>query len=313
MRRIPPHLTELAPGVHAYVQPDGGWCLNNAGVIAGEGATLLVDTAATQARTLALREAVASVTAEPVSIVVNTHHHGDHTHGNYLFADSARILGHALCAQEVAHQGELLKHLWPDVDWGEVRPVGPGEAIEQRTGIDVGGIRVLLEPVSAAHTTNDLIAHLPDHGVLFAGDLVFSGGTPFILFGSLSGARAALGRLRTLGAQTVVAGHGVVGGPEVFDTAERYLDWLAALAADGMRRALTPRELAAKTDLGEFGELLNPERLPANLQRAYAELAAQAGLPESEWSWLPAGVGVVEAGIADIIAFGDGSMPECAA
>lgn len=299
--------------MHAYVQPDGGWCLNNAGVIAGNGATLLVDTAATQARAEALRAAVASVTAEPVSIVVNTHHHGDHTHGNYLFADSARILGHTLCAPEVAKQGELLKHLWPDVAWGGVRPVGPSEAIEQRTGLDVGGIRVLLEPVAAAHTTNDLIAYLPDHGVLFAGDLVFSGGTPFILFGSLAGARAALGHLRALGPETVVAGHGEITDASVFDATERYLDWLAALADDGMGRGLTPREVAARTELGEFDSLLNPERLPANLQRAYAELAAQAGLPESEWPWLPAGTDVVEAGIADIVAFGDGSMPECAA
>ena len=313
VQRIPSRLTELAPGVHAYIQPDGGWCLNNAGVVAGDGATLLVDTAATQARTEALRAAIAAVTPEPVSIVVNTHHHGDHTHGNYLFADTARILGHPRCAEEVVRQGDLLRHLWPAVAWGAVRPVGPTEAVEQRTGLDVGGIRVLLEPVAAAHTADDLIAFLPDHGVLFAGDLVFSGGTPFILFGSLTGARAALGRLRALGAEIVVAGHGVVGGAALFDVPERYLDWLAELAADGMRRGLTPRELAAKTDLGEFGTLLNPERLPANLQRAYADFAAEAGLPQSEWGWLPAGIDVVTAGIQDIVAFGDGSMPECAA
>lgn len=313
MERSQPQLTELAPGVHAYIQPDGGWCLNNAGVIAGDGATLLIDTAATQARTEALRAAAATVTAEPVSIVVNTHHHGDHTHGNYLFADTARILGHERCAEEVAKQGDLLQRLWPYVEWGQVRPVGPSEAVKERTTLDVGGIRVLLEPIAAAHTTDDLIAYLPDHGVLFTGDLVFSGGTPFILMGSLAGTFAAVTRLRVLGAQTVVSGHGIVGDSGIFDAAERYLNWLSELAVDGMRRSLTPRELAAKADLGEFGSLLNPERLPANLHRAYAELAAEAGLPEAEWPWLPTGAGVVQAGILDIVAFGDGSMPECAA
>ncbi|HEX4792095.1 MAG TPA: MBL fold metallo-hydrolase [Actinospica sp.] len=313
MHRFQPSLTCLAPGVHAYIQPDGGWCLNNAGVIAGDGATLLVDTAATQARTEALRTAVASVTRDPVSIVVNTHHHGDHTHGNYLFADTARILGHERCAPEVVKQGDLLQRLWPKVEWGDVRPVGPSEEVRGRTAIDVGGIRVLLEPVQTAHTPDDLLAFLPEHGVLFAGDLVFSGGTPFILMGSLAGARAAVDRIRALGAQTVVAGHGPIGGAELFDVTERYLDWLGALAVDGMRAGLTPLELAAKTDLGEFAGLLNPERLPANLHRAYAELAAENRIPEAECDWLPTGTGVVEAGILDIIAFGDGSMPECLA
>jgi cyclase len=313
MDRLQPHLTELAPGVHAYIQPDGGWCLNNAGVLTGDGATLLVDTAATQARTEALRAAAASVTDVPVSVVVNTHHHGDHTHGNYLFADTARILGHQRCAQEVAAQGDLLQRLWPQVGWGDVRPVGPEEAVTEPTGLDVGGIRVLLEPVPTAHTVDDLIAFLPEHGVLFTGDLVFSGGTPFILMGSLAGSRAAVERLRALAAPVVVSGHGPVCGSEVFDATERYLDWLGGLAADGLRAGRTPLEQAVKAELGEFATLRDPERLPANLQRAYAELAADAGLAQEEWGWLPAGTGVVQAGIRDLAAFGDGSMPECLA
>lgn len=40
-----PYLVQPAAGVHAYVQPDGGWCLNNAGFVSDGGRTLLVDTA----------------------------------------------------------------------------------------------------------------------------------------------------------------------------------------------------------------------------------------------------------------------------
>ena len=28
-----PYVEELAPGVYAYVQPDGGWMVNNCGVV----------------------------------------------------------------------------------------------------------------------------------------------------------------------------------------------------------------------------------------------------------------------------------------
>ena len=37
-------LVEVADGVHAYLQPDGGWGWSNAGLLVGHGASLLVDT-----------------------------------------------------------------------------------------------------------------------------------------------------------------------------------------------------------------------------------------------------------------------------
>jgi cyclase len=313
--RVPGHLDALAPGVHAYVQPDGGWCLNNAGIIAGDGATLLIDTAATQSRTEALRSAVASLTPEPVSYVVNTHHHGDHTHGNYVFADTAQIIGHDLCPGEVAKQGDLLQHLWPEVEWGDVTPVGPTRTFAEAVTVDVGGITVELQHLETAHTTNDVVAFIPEHGVLFAGDLVFSGGTPFILMGSLAGSLAALERLNGFGAEHVVSGHGRVGDSTMFDVAQRYLHWLRETAEAGLRRGESPLELAKSVELGEFATLLNPERLPANLHRAYAELAAEAdaGFGASADADADADEKVVAAGIADLIAFGDGARPECLA
>lgn len=81
-----PFTVEVAPGVHAYVQPDGGWCLNNAGWVTDGHTTLLVDTAATERRALMLREALVASGAPMPAHVVNTHHHGDHTYGNAVFA-----------------------------------------------------------------------------------------------------------------------------------------------------------------------------------------------------------------------------------
>jgi cyclase len=49
------HLEEVAPGVFAYLQPDGGWFLNNMGFfVRGDGGSVLsIDMAATAARTRA--------------------------------------------------------------------------------------------------------------------------------------------------------------------------------------------------------------------------------------------------------------------
>ncbi|MBT2480351.1 hypothetical protein [Streptomyces sp. ISL-94] len=55
-----PYLIRPAPGVYAYVQPDGGRRLDNAGFVSDGRRTLLVGTAAAERRAPALREAAAA-------------------------------------------------------------------------------------------------------------------------------------------------------------------------------------------------------------------------------------------------------------
>jgi cyclase len=88
-------LTEVAPGTYAWIQRDGSWFINNSGAIAGDAGTVLVDTCATADRTRALLAAVNRATAgQPVTTVINTHAHGDHTFGNCLLPASATVIGH---------------------------------------------------------------------------------------------------------------------------------------------------------------------------------------------------------------------------
>ena len=59
-----PHMVAVAPGVHAYIQPDGSWMINNTGAVVGsDDSLLLVDTTSTEARNRALFASVASVCA----------------------------------------------------------------------------------------------------------------------------------------------------------------------------------------------------------------------------------------------------------
>jgi cyclase len=46
-----PHLREIADGVHAWIQPDGTWWINNAGAVHSGGEVVLIDTCATARRT----------------------------------------------------------------------------------------------------------------------------------------------------------------------------------------------------------------------------------------------------------------------
>ncbi|WP_405759384.1 MULTISPECIES: MBL fold metallo-hydrolase [unclassified Streptomyces] len=267
----------MGDGVHAYVQPAGGWCLNNAGILVDGGHSALVDTAATESRARRLRGAVLRLAGRAPRALVNTHFHGDHTYGNFVFPEALTI-GHERTRTMVRAAGLHMAGLWPDVCWGDIEITPPELTFRDRTTLHVGSIRAELIHIGpAAHTTDDTVVWLPDQGVLFTGDIVMNGVTPFCVMGSVAGSLRALDRLRELGATTVVPGHGPVGGPELLDANAEYLRWVQCLAREGSAAGLTPLELARATGPGPYAELLDTERLLPNLHRGYAE---EQGLPE---------------------------------
>ena len=74
-------------GCLAYVQRDGSWGWSNAGLVVGDGQSLLVDTLFDLRVTAEMLEAFAAQTrSAPIATVVNTHANGDHCYGNELVA-----------------------------------------------------------------------------------------------------------------------------------------------------------------------------------------------------------------------------------
>lgn len=279
-----PRLAEVADGVHAYLQPDGGWCLNNAGVIRVDGGAVVVDTAATERRALRLKESVDALAPGPRRTVVNTHFHGDHTFGNKVFGPGATVISHAHTRTDMAATGLALTGLWPDVEWGDVEVVLPDLTYSGSLTLHADGLRVELLHLGPAHTRSDTVVWLPEERVLFTGDIVMPGCTPFVLMGTVRGSLDTLERLRRLRPVTVVGGHGPLAGPEAFDATEEYLRWLQKVAAEGADRGLTPLETARTCDLGPFAGLLDSERLVGNLHRAWQERDEDAGRP-ARWTW----------------------------
>jgi cyclase len=166
--------------VFAYIQHDGSWFINNTGFIADGDGVLSIHSCATEARTRAYFAAIRTVTARQVTPLVNTQHHPDHTNGNGLLGATA-VVAHARCRDQLACTA------WPPpvpvfgpADRGQVAPALQGICFERRLELHHGGRRIeLLRFGTPAHTTNDIVAWLPGDRVLFAGDLVFNGATPF--------------------------------------------------------------------------------------------------------------------------------------
>jgi cyclase len=270
----PPRVEELAAGVFAYVQPDGSWWINNTGFITGRDATTVIDMSSTEARSLAFLDAVAHHGAGPVRTLVNTHAHGDHTHGNCLTQPGATIVGHERCRAAILQSGvagPVIDSIFPGVDWGDLEPAPPFLTFTDRVNLYVDDLLVELIHVGPAHTDNDVVAWIPEHRLLFAGDLVFNGGHPNNVGGSIAGTIDALAVLSELGPATVVPGHGDVCGPEVLDEIAGYMHFVQRTAHDATAAGIGPLDAARSVDLGRYAGWLDGERIVGNLHRAMAE------------------------------------------
>ena len=156
-------LEEVSDGIYAYVQPDGSWWINNTGFLAGRRGVVSVDACSTERRTRAYLDAIASVTDQPVRTLINTHHHGDHTFGNYLFA-GATIVAHERCRQEMLDYGPPGRTpFWTEVDWGGIELEPPFLTYESAVRVYVDDLACEVRHVGTpAHTTNDSIVWIPD-------------------------------------------------------------------------------------------------------------------------------------------------------
>jgi cyclase len=278
-----PEVCEVSAGVYAYIQPDGTWWINNTGFLTGQQGVISIDSCATQRRTQAYLDAIAAVTPAPVRALVNTHHHGDHTFGNCLFPAAAIIAHENARTEAIAFGPPRDLPFWDSPDWGDLTLDPPFVTFAEQVTVHAGDVRAQVRYVgTAAHTTNDSIVWLPERSVLFCGDLIFNGGTPFLLMGSVAGAIEVLENVvRPLGARTIVPGHGpVFESSEPIDATLDYLRFVTDVAARGRHAGLSPLDAARETGLGRFAAWPDAERIVGNLHRAYAELdGAPNGAP----------------------------------
>ena len=299
----PPQLIEVADRVFGYIQPDGTWYINNTGFIVGDRSVISIDACSTERRTRAYLDRIASVTPAPVTTLVNTHNHGDHTYGNCVFGDIT-IIGQERCRAEIIATGLLGNTgIWEPVDWGELTLAPPTVTFTDRLRLWSGDLPVDLRYVGQpAHTSNDTLVWLPEQQVLFCGDLLFNGGTPFLLMGSVTGAIEVLTTVvAPIPAAAIVSGHGAVCGPDLIGTVVGYLRFVLEIARRGLAAGVPPLDAARDTELGEYAGWLDSERIVGNLHRAYCDLEPSRDKPD------------LFAALSDMVAYNGGRPLSCRA
>lgn len=284
-------LHEVADRVWAWTLPDGGYGWSNAGLVAGDGASLLVDTLFDLALTREMLDAMRGITAEaPITHALTTHSNGDHTHGNQLLDPSVRIIAAKGTAEEIAHG--MAPEMLAMVQTADLGPVATGYA-RDRFGhfdfsgitvrnadvtfdtfltVEVGGRQVDLLNLGPAHTAADSVVSVPDAGVLFGGDLLFIGCTPIVWAGPIANWVAACDAMIAMDAPIVVPGHGPITDPDGIRAVRGYLVHVSEQAEAAYRKGLSFAEAAESIDLGEYATWLDAERVVVNIYQRYREL-----------------------------------------
>ncbi len=269
-----PYVEEIGEGVFAYIQPDGTWFLNNTGIILGAETVLMIDQTSTVDRARALMDMVAQVGGDrAVAGLVNTHHHGDHTFGNFLLPTTVPIYGHELAREDILATGTSVVQFFEGPEWGDIIIRAPDVTFTDRLTVWAGERRIeLIHFGTPAHTTNDVVAYLPDERIVFAGDLLFNGGMPFALQGSVVGWIGVMDQLADLDAGRWVPGHGPVSDGGNLAVVKGYLELVRDTAEQARAAGISPLEASQQLDLGEYSDLDDDERLVGNMHRAFADL-----------------------------------------
>jgi cyclase len=298
-------LTQVAPGVHAWMQPNGAWGEANAGLVVGEGASLLVDTLWDLPLTRRMLEALAPLTADaPIRTLVNTHGDGDHWWGNELVETdeivattaaaehemkavtpgsmlALRRLGSALeRVPRFAASGRFLHGFAAPYEHRGISLKRPTRTFSGRLELDVGGRTVELIEVGPAHTHGDLIVHVPNARVVFAADVAFIGATPVMWAGPLANWLRALDTIEALEPEVVVPGHGPVTDLAGLAPLREYWTSLDAYARPRLHAGAKPADVArafVTENDDRFGEWECPERAVINVHTLHRDLT---GRPE---------------------------------
>jgi glyoxylase-like metal-dependent hydrolase (beta-lactamase superfamily II) len=266
----------VVQGAAALGTPANRNFISNAGFVVTDDGVVVVDALGAPALADELLAQIRRVTPRPVSHVVVTHYHADHIYGlQRLKAAGAQVLAHP-AGRDYLHSEQAARRLddsrrllapWIDADTRLV-PADRWLA-EPETVLRLGATELRILHMGPAHTPEDLVVHVPRHGVVFCGDLVFRGRVPFV--GQADSRRwiLSLDRLIALKPAILLPGHGDAALDAMADL-QLTRDYLLHLrrSMGAAAQAMEPFDEAyARTDWSRYAHL--PLFDAANRMNAY--------------------------------------------
>ena len=273
---------ELGDGLYAYTAEGDP----NTGIIVGDDSVMVVDTQATPVMAQGVIERIRQVTDKPMKYVVLSHYHAVRVLGASAYGaehiiasrDTYDLIverGQQDYDSEVGRFPRLFQSVEtvPGLTW-------PTIVFEKSLTLFMGQREVRILQLGRGHTKGDTVVWLPKERVLFAGDLVEYGATPYTGDAYLQDWPQTLANLRALGPEKLVPGRGAalktaeeceegIAGTQAFLT-EMYQSVAQGVAA-GRELKDIYRETFEKLE-PRFGEWVIFEHcMPFDVTRAYDE------------------------------------------
>jgi len=199
----------LRGGVYVLMGSGG-----NIAVLPGPQGKVLVDAGMSTSQPQIV-EALNAISPGPISHLINTHWHYDHTDGNeWMHAAGATIIAQDKCKARLSsvQQMKAFNSTFPAAPKGAI----PTKTFAEKDGMKLNGVTLSMAHYEPAHTDTDIWIHFVEANVLHTGDTWFNGFYPFIDYstgGSINGMiKAADRNLATAGPDTIIIpGHGPIG------------------------------------------------------------------------------------------------------
>lgn len=215
-------------------------------------------------------------------VTVYTHFHGDHIVGAETIG-STLVVSHRNTRTFLSAngEGERDRIAGGNADLSEeIRSASvllPGAVFDETLQIHLGDVAMDLLYVGPSHTDSDIVCHLPDSGVLIAGDVVVAGVLPVLRDADVRGWMAALDRLTALDVESVVPGHGPVTDRSSIVDMQRLFETVTNHTWTGLDRGLDVVDILSGLTLpAPFDSWGRQERLEPMVRR----IADQATEPE---------------------------------
>jgi glyoxylase-like metal-dependent hydrolase (beta-lactamase superfamily II) len=273
---------ELGPGLYGYTAEGDP----NSGVVVGDRGVLVVDAQATPRMAADVIARIRTVTDKPVTHVVLSHYHAVRVLGasgypgaTVIASDVTRDLiverGRQDMDSEIGRFPRLFrgKESIPGLTWPEI-------VFHKRMTLWMGEREVQVIHVGRSHTAGDTVVWLPREKVLFAGDTVEFGATPYCGDAHFADWPTTLAAVRALGAEKLVPGRGrsLVTRAEIEEgiagtasfTADLFAIAKAGVAKGATLKAVYDEAMAAMRP--KYGHWVIFEHcMPFNVTRAYDE------------------------------------------
>jgi len=226
----------------------------NVGVLKTDKGTVIIDTMTLQYQGKRIREEAEKLTGQEVVMIINTHYHLDHTHGNPAFEPDTRVVSTA----------RTLHHIQTtDADYfsGDKAALLPNEVFDESHQVVLGNKTIKLLQIGRGHTDGDLVAFIVEDEVLHAGDLYFNQLYPNIDLeagGSVQAWGDTLSSILEIPFVKVIPGHGAVSGRKELMQFQDFIRQLARIGQKAANADWSKEQTQQSTELTEdagYGEI----------------------------------------------------------